>query len=124
MGRGRRSEELLRVEGRCPQGGMGGGGWLQAAAAAAGGGLQCCAETVTAGKPESSKKGLVAKIKALILSLNLIRLCRLQPVVTLVSLKTEPGQDSVDIECIKCCSNLGLGHCLLSNYFFCSFSLF
>lgn len=113
MGGGRRREELLGVEGRCPQGGMGGGGWLQAAAA--GGGLRCCAETVTAGKPESSKKGLVAKIKALILSLNLIWLCRLQSVVSLVSIKTEPGQDSVDIEWIKCCSNLGLSHCLLSD---------
>lgn len=63
MGRGRRREELLGVEGRCPQGGMGGGGWLQAAAA--GGGLRCCAETVTAGKPDRSKKGLVSKIKSI-----------------------------------------------------------
>lgn len=84
MGRGGRREEVLRVEGRCQLGWVGGGRRQWAAAATAGRGLQSCARMVSAGKPESSKKGLVVRIKALILILNLIRPCRLQPVVALV----------------------------------------
>lgn len=66
MGRGGRREEVLRVEGRCQQGWMCGGRGQRAAAATAGWGLQSCAKTVSAGKPERSKKGLVVRLQALV----------------------------------------------------------